>query len=758
MQGPQKHREIRTVGQSPLSAREPLASEGTALTLGDIYFTLFRHKFKIVLCSLLGVAAALAFYKTSPRIYESEAKLFIRYVMESRTPGRGADDTSVKSPDPGGQTILSSELEIITSLDLVGKVVDAIGVEKFIPHPAKDGRDRDRAIILVSESFQAQIPPRSSVVQMSFSSTNAAIVQPVLQEFINFYLKKHVEIHRSSGLVDDFLTQETEQLRSRLSQTEEDLRKAKSKLGFPSVEDAKKTLTTLSSRLRQDIFEAETELAERTAFLATIAPSSKPDGTEMPTPPTALPDDVVVSYGSMTARIEFLRKTEQELLGQFTPENSRVKETHAQLAEALEAKKKLEDDYPSLSILRSSPNIATSNNPKTPTTDLVVESARIRALQSKINSLNEQLVKLKNETSSVDQMEGEIVELNRKKELEETNYRKYAASLEQGRLDEAMSSGHVSNISEIQSPSLPLKAKSKRLQIVLGLAVGGLAIGLGLAFAIELFFDKTIKRPKEIEQRLNLPLFLSIPVVDKAFTRRLQQNQGPGGKTDGNQQLAVKDSAASERLSHALQQYHATLRDRLLQFFDNQNLTHKPKMVAVTGLSNHAGVTTTAAGLAQSLSETGDGNVLLVDMTAEQGSAQHYIKGKAVSSLEETLQTKDRALVQENLYVVTEGSNSDRLSRNLPQRFTKLVPKLKASDFDYIIFDMPPVSQISVTPRLAGFMDMMLLVVESEKTTPEAVEKGSALLSQSGVHVGVVLNKAQAYVPKFLQTDSMDEA
>jgi Mrp family chromosome partitioning ATPase len=355
-------------------------------------------------------------------------------------------------------------------------------------------------------------------------------------------------------------------------------------------------------------------------------------------------------------------------------------------------------------------------------------------------------------------MEGEIVELNRKKELEETNYRKYAASLEQGRLDEAMSSGHVSNISEIQSPSLPLKAKSKRLQIVLGLAVGGLAIGLGLAFAIELFFDKTIKRPKEIEQRLNLPLFLSIPVVDKAFTRRLQQNQGPGGKTDGNQQLAVKDSAASERLSHALQQYHATLRDRLLQFFDNQNLTHKPKMVAVTGLSNHAGVTTTAAGLAQSLSETGDGNVLLVDMTAEQGSAQHYIKGKAVSSLEETLQTKDRALVQENLYVVTEGSNSDRLSRNLPQRFTKLVPKLKASDFDYIIFDMPPVSQISVTPRLAGFMDMMLLVVESEKTTPEAVEKGSALLSQSGVHVGVVLNKAQAYVPKFLQTDSMDEA
>ena len=44
------------------------------------------------------------------------------------------------------------------------------------------------------------------------------------------------------------------------------------------------------------------------------------------------------------------------------------------------------------------------------------------------------------------------------------------------------------------------------------------------------------------------------------------------------------------------------------------------------------------------------------------------------------------------------------------------MPKFKASDYDYIIFDMPHVSQTSVTPRLAGLMDMVLFVIEAEKT------------------------------------------
>ena len=134
-------------------------------------------------------------------------------------------------------------------------------------------------------------------------------------------------------------------------------------------------------------------------------------------------------------------------------------------------------------------------------------------------------------------------------------------------------------------------------------------------------------------------------------------------------------------------------------------------------------------------------------MTQGQGAAQQFFKGEAIHGLDEVLEAKAGAQVQDNLYVVTEGSNSERLTRALPKRFTQLVPKLKASDFDYIIFDMPAVSQISITPRLAGFMDMVLMVIESEKTDREIVQRATDLLAESKAHVGAVLNRTRSYGP-----------
>ena len=158
--------------------------------------------------------------------------------------------------------------------------------------------------------------------------------------------------------------------------------------------------------------------------------------------------------------------------------------------------------------------------------------------------------------------------------------------------------------------------------------------------------------------------------------------------------------------------------------------------MAVTSAGRGAGVSTIAAGLAASLSETGDGNVLLVDMNLEQGAAQQFYKGKAGCGLDTALkdETKENALVQENLYVVNGNSNSNGLPHALPKRFTALVPRLKASDYDYIIFDMPPVSHTSLTSRLARFMDMVLLVVESEKTDRDVIQHANTWLAESRSH------------------------
>ena len=107
---------------------------------------------------------------------------------------------------------------------------------------------------------------------------------------------------------------------------------------------------------------------------------------------------------------------------------------------------------------------------------------------------------------------------------------------------------------------------------------------------------------------------------------------------------------------HALRPFHETLRDRLVSYFEEIGLTHKPKLVAVTGCDDGAGVSTIAAGLASSLSETGEGNVLLVNMNSEDGEAHHFYKGRLTLGIDEVLQrdSRNEAKVQDNLYVVKE--------------------------------------------------------------------------------------------------------
>jgi Mrp family chromosome partitioning ATPase len=274
---------------------------------------------------------------------------------------------------------------------------------------------------------------------------------------------------------------------------------------------------------------------------------------------------------------------------------------------------------------------------------------------------------------------------------------------------------------------------------------------------------------------------MSIPLVeqngkskalkDAGKTLLLSQEAGEEGQLAPGQSSATSDERESrgERRApslsheevalwdpkHRLRPYYEALRDRLITFFEVKGLTHKPKLVAVTSCAAGSGVSTIAAGMAASLSETGDGNVLLVEMNLQNGAAHQFYRGSPACGLDEALELEKRssALVQDNLYVVRESAKSDKLPRVLPKRFTHLVPKLKASDYDYIIFDLPPISQTSATPRLARAMDMVLMVVESEKTNCDLVKSASALIAESDASVGVVLNKWRSYVPRQLRQE-----
>src|SRR5437867_6662397 len=98
-------------------------TEPPGLRLDEIYFVLFKHKWKIACFSAAGILAAASLLFIKRPDYQSEAKLFVRYVQENRSVTAIDHEAQIRSPDNRGETIINSEIEILTSFDLAAQVV-----------------------------------------------------------------------------------------------------------------------------------------------------------------------------------------------------------------------------------------------------------------------------------------------------------------------------------------------------------------------------------------------------------------------------------------------------------------------------------------------------------------------------------------------------------------------------------------------------------------------------------------------------------
>jgi polysaccharide biosynthesis transport protein len=775
-----------------MQPKHPITPPTPPITLGDIYYVLFKHKWKIFICSALGLIGAASILLLSKPPFISEAQLMIQYVEDAKPIGSQSAKT-IQVPLEG---IMMTEASILRSLDVLGAAVDIVGAEKVL---GKDAKSTNRNVVAAELQRQVIVEPspRGNVLRVAVKHSDIDVARPLLRQILDAYFRKHVEIHRNLGIMDDSLTQLTDQAKAKLAETEDSLRKMKADAGIQSsLEETRKQVMERYERVVEELRTTEVDLEERRATLKELQKDTLIGGT---TPVAATTNaitaanvgaatnqvaitndavaaatkaidkpapDIVDGYTRLLARLEQAKRREQDLLANFRPESTLAREARANV-EALEADKRVMiEAYPKLGEEDPAPVVATAQKVDPRVALMFAENNRIAALNAKIKTLTTQLAKAKADIGTLDKYEKDLVPLQRKKELEETNYRYYATTLNQAKFDNSLQGSQLSNIKEIQAPSLPFRDKASMIKQIVLVALAGIGLGFGLAFVLEFVFNQSVRKSAELEKN-RLPTFITIPRFGANRRGKQPLLGGPSAaaielpsgvetaETANSHALAVAAEVAPWDEQHQLHPYAEALRDRLMSFFEIKGLTHKPKLVALTSCSHGAGVTTLAAGLAASLSETGEGNVLLVDMNPNREAAHPFYRGKPACGLTDVLEHEKRpaALVQDKLYMVQGTIADDRLPHVLPKRIRHLIPKLQASDYDYIIFDMPPISQTSVTPRLAGFMDMVFMVVEDGKTNRDWLKQASALLHESKANLGAVFNKRKAYVPKWLHQE-----
>ncbi len=644
----------------------------SGLNLSAILFALFKRKWTILICAAVGIIAAAVAYFFYPPVYESDAKLLVRYVLERSAvdPIEGAKPSGTSSNDV--DKVIGAEIAILTSWDLAVQVAEAIGPKRLLPSSGAAATETAAAGV-VSSGLSATTTRGSNIIFVSYKNHDPQIAPLVLQELLSRYFIKHLEVHRSAGAFD-FVTQQTDQVRARLNQTEDALKSLGDKTGIVSLKVGSDALTAEAAKTNEKLNDAEADLAQYKAVL---------------------------------------------------------KQTGETKSKKWKAK--------------------SSSSEKTPQS----EKAQVAGIEAKVEILKARLRDVQQRMKQLSELGPQMEELERKRELDEANYKYFAASLEKARIDEALDPSKMPNISAVQRPSPPMLETKTRNKIALGLAGGGIALGIALVLLRGLVLNRTVGRPLELETQWHIPLMLSIPYSN---ARNGHLALPPNGSPANAGALAKRprhSKLAPWETGHFIRPYCDAIRDRLGLYFELNHLTHKPKLVGIAGFSQAAGASTLAAGLAASLSETNDGKVLLVDVNLGPEDVHQFFKGKPAYSLSAALKPKGAiASAADNLYLATVGSPNAGPAQLGLKKFFDMMPNLKASDFDYIIFDMPPLSQISPTWGMAAFMDKLLLVVEAEKDNRELIKRGYGKLVAERDNVGVVVNKTRSYIPKWLDGGS----
>lgn len=168
--------------------------------------------------------------------------------------------------------------------------------------------------------------------------------------------------------------------------------------------------------------------------------------------------------------------------------------------------------------------------------------------------------------------------------------------------------------------------------------------------------------------------------------------------------------------------------------------------IIVTSSGPGEGKSTTAGNLAVVFAQQGK-KVLLIDSDLRRPTAHftfmsdNHIGLTNVLTRQATLHDAVKSTEQENLYLLTSGPIPPNPAELLASKGMKQLIEDAKREYDFVLFDTPPVLAVSDAQILSNAVDGVVLVINSGKTELESAKKAKDALEQSQARIlGTVLN------------------
>ena len=231
-----------------------MEQQNQAVSLRDFLTVLFKHKQTILIIFFAVIVTVTIGSFLLPPTYEAKSSLLVKfgreYIYRSEVGERGSSDVGPLLP-LNQEEVINSEIQILTSRDLIEKVIQTIKVENIYPdlvkNPSKVIAPMEAAILQFEKKLSVDGVKKSSVIQVSFQHKDPHIAAKAVNLLVDFLKEKHLQVY--SDPKSSFLEQQLAAYEQKLKESQNQLEVFKQKYRVFSLEEQR----TLLLRQRTDL-------------------------------------------------------------------------------------------------------------------------------------------------------------------------------------------------------------------------------------------------------------------------------------------------------------------------------------------------------------------------------------------------------------------------------------------------------------------------------------------------------------------------
>ena len=666
--------------------------------------------------------AAIASTRVGKPSYKTEGKLLFQLNRTSfltRVGDKEGEEAKELSPLVASQNPLSTEIEVVNSIPLLQRTLDALNLKNKEGLPLKPED--------IKKKLTVKIIGGTDVLRLSYESRAPKEAAAVVNKLMSLYIENDVFVKQTeAAAARAFLAKQLPQTEATVRQVEADLRTFKEKNNVVALKEEAEAAVKVFSDLDSQITTNQAELEKANTKSSTLS-------TKVGLNPQ---EAMAVSSLSQSPAVQGVLTELQGVEKQLALQQSRFQEQNPAIA-GLEAKKASLQ-----TLLQEQIEQVLGSRTQVPDgllqigalkQDLIkefIESEVQRlSLTRALTSLYQSRSAYQQRTNILPQLQQNQQALERKLDAAQSTYKSLLLKLQEAELEQNKNTSNARIIELAPIPEKPISgAKAKVLAL-------GVMLGLLFSTSTILFLevnDKSLKTLKEVKSLFGYPLLGVIP----SFRKQVLFPH-PDIKLIGSE-IPVIDAPHSA-VSETYRMIQANLK-----FVTSDK---KLKILAVTSSVPKEGKSTVSANLAAAIAQLGR-HVLLIDADMRHPSQQDIWKLTKTEGLSEVLVGQAdfwaaSCKVTDTLDVLTAGVRPSNPLALLDSTEMASLIKIFSDKYDFVVIDTPPLIGTADALTLGQLTDGILLVARVGVVDYGSVKAAKEMLERTGQNIlGLVVNAA----------------